>query len=106
MGVSKGKNYIVMKLSRFGYGKKCQEKGCGNIATVCHHLDSDRSNNDPLNLRYICKSCHQRAHAWDKEDSAITRSHDGVDDIQAQRTGFRLTAGFNMLYSNAHNDYD
>ena len=29
---------------------------------VVHHVDGDRSNNDPENLRFMCRSCHRSVH--------------------------------------------
>jgi len=29
---------------------------------VVHHIDQDRSNNDPTNLITLCRSCHNRGH--------------------------------------------
>ncbi|MGD6992179.1 HNH endonuclease signature motif containing protein [Sutcliffiella horikoshii] len=34
-----------------------------------HHIDEDRENNDPSNLRWVCNSCHQKIeHAHKKRD--------------------------------------
>jgi DNA-binding transcriptional ArsR family regulator len=35
-----------------------------------HHVDQDRSNNDPINLRTLCSNCHSLVHADRKEATA------------------------------------
>lgn len=41
-------------------GRACLD--CGSMATVVHHIDEDRSHNDPANLAPLCGSCHQLRH--------------------------------------------
>lgn len=36
--------------------------GCGRIAEELHHVDGDRSNNDPANLLPLAKTCHVAEH--------------------------------------------
>ena len=35
---------------------------CGAVAFEVHHVDGDPSNNDPDNLRPLCKGCHLSLH--------------------------------------------
>jgi hypothetical protein len=42
------------------HGDNCFK--CGEPATLAHHLDEDRTNNSPENLRPMCKRCHQLEH--------------------------------------------
>ena len=40
---------------------KCQE--CSSVENLLvHHIDTDRSNNDPSNLKVLCRRCHHRLH--------------------------------------------
>ena len=36
----------------------CSKNPCSNL----HHIDRDRSNNNPENLMLLCKSCHIEQH--------------------------------------------
>ena len=38
-----------------------------------HHIDYNRSNNDPLNLQVLCVPCHSRIHAEDRRDANTGR---------------------------------
>lgn len=43
-------------------GERCED--CGFVATVSaqldvHHVDEDRTNNDPQNLQTLCANCHR-----------------------------------------------
>lgn len=38
----------------------CKEKGRVTAATDVDHIDGNSRNNDPRNLRPLCKSCHSR----------------------------------------------
>ena len=38
-------------------------ESCGNgQKLVAHHIDQDRTNNNPLNLQTLCKPCHDNWH--------------------------------------------
>jgi len=50
-------------------GHKCE--GCGLsewrevvIPIELHHVDGDRTNNDPSNLQLLCCNCHALTHNW------------------------------------------
>lgn len=36
---------------------------CGDMATLVHHKDMNRSNNGYSNLMVLCRRCHQQFHA-------------------------------------------
>ncbi len=41
---------------------KCVECGTNFVKLDVHHIDEDWENNDPSNLEYRCKKCHDRVH--------------------------------------------
>ena len=41
----------------------CQVCGQVDGKQVVHHLDYDKQNHDPANLRQVCSPCHARGHA-------------------------------------------
>jgi hypothetical protein len=43
------------------HGEDCVVCGSGENV-IAHHVDGDRSNNDPDNLRPMCRSCHLSVH--------------------------------------------
>ncbi len=55
------------------------------IVLTVAHLDHDRSNNDPMNLRALCQRCHLR---WDADlhakSAAITRRNRRVERGQIE----------------------
>lgn len=52
-------------------GDECEE--CGHRPLVAkwtldvHHIDHDKENNDPDNLKTLCKNCHSTYHALEYE---------------------------------------
>lgn len=44
--------------------KQCQRCGFDEVPEVLqvHHVDRDRNNNDPRNLRVLCPTCHEVEH--------------------------------------------
>jgi len=38
---------------------------CGDIATIVHHIDGDKSNHNLDNLIPVCRKCHMALHAED-----------------------------------------
>jgi hypothetical protein len=45
----------------------CRHRKCQRIVLTVAHLDHDRTNNDPANLRALCQRCHLN---WDREHHA------------------------------------
>lgn len=41
---------------------------CGNFGKIKHHIDYDRSNNNPDNLIVLCYLCHKKIHSIEKFD--------------------------------------
>ena len=52
-------------------GDECEE--CGHVPLIgrwsldVHHIDHDKSNNEPENLMTLCKNCHSQYHALEHE---------------------------------------
>jgi hypothetical protein len=86
------KGYIRCKLCREREKNKGSRESnlfascsaCGDIDwLVIHHKDFNPNNNDPLNLEYICKSCHHirhrlhksKHHGWKRKDIARSVLH-------------------------------
>lgn len=62
------------------YLKDCCERCGSQRYLVVHHLDHDRSNNDPRNLETLCKSCHQKEHeVWKNFTKGIVRSSENKE---------------------------
>lgn len=51
---------IYQAIGRLSHGRLCQQ--CGGTGREVHHIDKDRTNNAPGNLRVLCVSCHRRTH--------------------------------------------
>ena len=86
--------------SLIGLGRKCENRDCNKEAENIHHKDRNRQNNHPSNLRYLCRSCHNREHVDDNpehENSILFRSRDLVDDYAKGREATRLIWGFNLI---------
>lgn len=74
--------------------RKDQCETCGTTVTLqVHHLDEDRTNNDPSNLMTLCRPCHTKWH-WEhgkqpwKPRSACTvcgKPADGLGYCQKHR---------------------
>jgi hypothetical protein len=51
---------------------------CGtSIGVERHHIDHDKTNNDPMNIAFLCRSHHYEQHypSWDKSNR-LGRLHD------------------------------
>ncbi len=60
------------QIARRAHGKVCA--GCGykrdNRVLQVHHIDKDRTNNDPLNLAVVCPTCHREIHVGIRKATA------------------------------------
>jgi hypothetical protein len=70
--------------SRASYVKPHLIKQRGHICECCknthwleqsikleiHHIDKDRTNNDPLNLKLLCPNCHSVTDGWRKKNKS------------------------------------
>lgn len=64
-------------------GNQCQLCGAlpGRIAHPVHHIDYDKSNNDPSNLVTLCQACHNKTHTKREAWMALFRDMlDGDDE--------------------------
>jgi DNA-binding transcriptional ArsR family regulator len=48
-----------------------------------HHVDRDRSNNDPINLRTLCSNCHSLVHAAAREGTASGEQKAILSELRA-----------------------
>lgn len=61
----KGTNHTTYRLVAFRqYAKKCQDCGFDAFPEVLevHHIDRNRKNNTPENLKVLCPTCHRIDH--------------------------------------------
>ena len=52
----------LRKLVIFRDGTTCQECKIEKVRLHVHHIDFDRTNNSPLNLKTLCQKCHEACH--------------------------------------------
>ena len=82
----------VPKTIRLRWQKPACEQ-CGSTSRLgLHHVDRNRTNNSPRNLRTLCPTCHTRLH-W-QEDKTAWRRHPASCTVcgkPAQRLGFCAT---------------
>jgi len=98
-------SYIKPKIGTPCQGYDCKCKENPNMAKHTHHRDGNHKNNNPDNLIYLCVSCHRKEHIdYYDDDNPLIRSRDLCDDLQKQKIGYRLTAGFNMMNGNSFNE--
>jgi len=55
-----GQSMLAKRAHHF-IGERCEECG-GAVSLGVHHMDNDRTNNSPNNLRTFCNVCHTRWH--------------------------------------------
>jgi predicted HNH restriction endonuclease len=41
---------------------------------IVHHVDENRSNNDPENLIWLCYNCHHLVHNYQKEKAKLNQT--------------------------------
>jgi len=78
---------------RNGLGK-CEGFECGIDARVIHHIDRNRRNNNPDNLRRFCYSCHRKEHYYDGDGKTIGTDYDAVDEMARNHAQFRIGGRF------------
>lgn len=61
---NKNYHYIYSKVAFDYYDAECMECKYDRIKSVLeiHHIDGDRSNNEPENLMILCPTCHKELH--------------------------------------------
>ena len=61
---NKNYHYIYSKVAFDYYDAECMECRYSKIKSVLeiHHIDGDRSNNEPENLMILCPTCHKELH--------------------------------------------
>ena len=74
----------------------CEECGERVLKTNIHHKDRNHSNNDPTNLKKLCRRCHGREHGWEGREGS-SHSFNLLDETGEHRMGWRLTEGFKLL---------
>ena len=60
---------LSKRLKRMGWSYQCKECGltewCGKQITLhVDHIDGNTSNNELVNLRFLCPNCHQQTPTW------------------------------------------
>jgi hypothetical protein len=56
------KGWVPAATRRAVLKSSCETCGSGSPALDLHHLDGDRTNNSPDNLRTLCDRCHTSLH--------------------------------------------
>lgn len=49
---------------------------CGNTKSERHHEDEDPTNNDPSNIKFLCRKCHM------KRDGRLQKLKDMMPEVQ------------------------
>jgi len=58
-----GENVYRQLLKRYGKPEKCRKCGLADKRIlIVHHIDSNRKNNKPENLEWLCRNCHCLVH--------------------------------------------
>jgi len=77
---------------------KCEECQRECLDWHVHHVDRDRDNNAPKNLKILCPSCHGREHGAEGQSDATIRFGDVYDLMtNKNRVGQRLSYGFSLM---------
>jgi len=88
----------IEKCARCGY---CEMNGSLHV----HHLDRDRTNNDPSNLIVFCANCHYglHHHIWKLEDIGLTTPKNNKKEIEKRQTGDDLRRSISWLQEKKSN---
>lgn len=101
--------------------QKCSCESCGKpydgSKFELHHIDMDRTNNEPSNLKWLCNSCHKRIHyshgrqkVFEKgipvlEDKIISIEYlrtDKTYDIEMAHPAHTFISKSGLITSNSH----
>jgi 5-methylcytosine-specific restriction endonuclease McrA len=73
-GVGEDNPMYLNGIAMYRRHKKSECNRCGSTKLLLvHHIDENRTNNDPTNLETLCRKCHQ--------------NHHGIEERRNKKTG-------------------